>query len=315
MSNIKAICKKYRNDPKECLNELRALKPTPSIVGQWAFYAASIGYHEVFRACWKSVEHAISARRSTEHTKSGLLMNACVGGNLQIVECVGRAYAKDIGDSYKMVEHCAKAGKKDVLDVLLKLGEELNIFVWKPNRVIEECFKAHQNTIALDYLNCYANKVGEEIESGARFAKDCCIMGNMEGLILLHDFCKNHSSVAWAYTWRGALEEACKNQRVELVDFLLGDGVKLFTQPPNTETYFLGVANAAYWAKDMFVYNQKKGEEILHIVFKNVSFETWKDKVNASSFSWMEQRYAQYLHNTIQDNINTSENASTRRKI
>lgn len=311
MSNIKEICKKYRNDPKECINQLRALKPTPSIVGQWAFYAASIGYHEVFRACWKSVEHALNARRSTEHTQSGLLMNACVGGHPQIVECVARAYAQDINNAYEMVEHCAKTGKKDILDVLLTLGEELNVFAWKPTRIIKECFKSHQNTTASEYLNRYSDK----ISPGANFAQDCCTMGNIEGLVLLHDFCKNNPHVSWASTWRASIEEACKNQRVELVDFLLGEGVKLFTQPPNTETYFLGAANAAYWARNVSAYNQTKAEEMLKVVFKNVAFETWKDKVSASSLSWMEQRYTQYLRATIEENIDVSQNASNRRKI
>lgn len=310
MSNIKEICKKHRTDPKECIKELRTLKPTPSIVGQWAFYAASIGYHEVFQACWKSVEHAFNARRSTEHTKSGLLMNACVGGDLKIIECVGRAYAKDINHTYKMVEHCAKAGKKNVLDVFLKLAEEIDVWGWSPNRVIQECFKAQQNIIALDYLNCYK----EDITSVAGFAKDCCIMGNIEGLILLHDFCKTHSHIGWSYTWKGALEEACKNQRIQLLDFLLSDGAELFTQP-KTEAYFLGVANAGYWAKNISSFNQKKSEEILNVIFKNVSFETWKDKVNSSSFGWMEQRYTQYLRTKIEDNIEVLENVSNRRKI
>lgn len=309
MSSIKRVCKQYRTDPKECLNQLKSLNPTPSTVGQWAFYAASIGYHEVFRACWKSVEHTLKSPRSAEHTKSGLLMNACVGGNPQIVECVARAYAKDVNDAYKMVEHCAKSGKQDILDVLLNVGDDLDIYAWKPTRVIKECFKAHQNTIAMGYVNRFKDTVDPH------FAHDCCIMGNIDGLVLLHDFCKSNPNIKWAYTWRQGLEEACKNQRIDMIGFLLNDGLKLFTQPPNTETYFLGVYKASSWARNFLISNRSKAEEMFEIIFKSAPFEMWRHKVPEYSIEEMEQRYANYLRNTIQSNIDTVDTASARRKI
>ena len=309
MSSIKSVCKQYRTDPKECLNQLKSLKPTPSVVGQWAFYAASIGYHEVFRACWKSVEHAFNARRSAEHTKSGLLMNACVGGHPQIVDCVARAYAKDVNDAYKMVEHCAKSGKQDVLDVLLTVGEDLNIYAWKPARVIKECFKAHQNTMAMEYVNRFKDTVDPH------FANDCCMMGNIEGLVVLHDFCKSQPDAKWVYTWRKGLEEACKNQRIEMMDFLLNDGLELFTQQPATETYFLGVSNAATWARNFLISNRSKAEEMFDIIFKSAPFEMWRHKVPEYSIGEMEQRYANYLRTAIQSNIDLVDTTSTRRKI
>lgn len=312
MSNIKVLCKQYRDNPKECLKQLKALNPTQSVVGQWAFYAALIGYHEVFRACWKSVDEALRVRRSDEHTKTGLMMNACVGGHPQIVECVARAYAKDINDAYKMVEHCVKSGKKEVLDVLLRVGEEVNVYGWNSAHAIQECFKTHQNTMAREYLNTYKNATTPP----GSFANNCCIMGNIEGLVLLHDFCKANPEFEWKYTWRQAIEEASKNQRIQMMDFLLDEGLKLFTQEKNTETYFLGVANAAYWGRSFMSYANNKSEDMFEVVFKNAPFETWKHKVSGPSLDFMEQRYATYLRNKIQSNIDAPDTtASNRRKI
>lgn len=313
MSNIKTLCKQHRNDPKECLTQLRALEPTRTIAGQWAFYAASIGYYEVFRACWSSVESTLQSH-DEEYNKSGLLMNACVGGDPHIVECVARAYAKEIPNAYKMVEHCAKSGKKDVLDVLLKVGSEVGVYSWSFDRIIKECFKAHQNTIAMAYLTIYK----DDIQSCSDWAKKCCIMGNTEGLILLDKFCKANPSIKFSYTWKSAMEEASKNQRIEMLKFLLKDGATVFNEKTHTETYFDGVLTAAHWARNVSFSNPQTSEEMLHMIFKMVPFEMWKHKVGRPLLEGMEQRYAQYLRDTIQTNIDdldrTHEQIS-RRKI
>lgn len=309
--NIKSVCKQHRHNPKECIAQLRELKPTPSIVGQWAFYAASIGYYEVFRACANSVGHALQARRSEEHTASGLLMNACVGGNPQIVECVARAYIKDIPYTYRMVEHCANSGKKDVLDVLLKLGEELGVYSWKSDRVIRDCFKSHQNAIAVEYLTTYKGK----IQAVGNLVVDCCIMGNTEGLVALYDFCKTNPHVKWSPNWKGAVEEACKNQRIEMLDFLLNDGLKLFDQERNTPPFFETIAMAAYWARCVSTSHPQKSDDMFNTLFKNVPFETWRHAVKHYSMDEMEQRYAQYLRTTLEENIDTTNAQPNRRKI
>lgn len=308
--NIKSVCKQHRDNPKECIAQLRELKPTPSIVGQWAFYAASIGYYEVFRACANSVGQALQARRSEEYTASGLLMNACVGGHPQIVECVARAYIKDIPDTYKVVEHCANLGKKDILDVLLKLGEEFNVYSWKSDRVIRQCFKSHQNAIALEYLNTYK----DHIQGVGSWVVDCCIMGNTEGLGVLHDFCKVHPHIKWSSNWKRAVEDACKNQRVEMLDFLLNDGLKLFAQDRNT-SFFEAIAIAAYWARCVSTSHPQKSQDMFNTLFKNVPFETWRHAVKNHSMDDMEQRYAQYLRTTLEENIDPTNAQPNRRKI
>lgn len=309
--NIKSICKQHRDNPKECIAQLRALNPTPSIVGQWAFYAASIGYHEVFRACANSVVHALQARRSEEHTPTGLLMNACVGGNPQIVECVARAHIKDIPYAHRMVEHCANSGKKDVLDVLLKLGGELNVYSWKSDKVIRECFKSHQNAIAAEYLNTYK----DSLQSCNDLVIDCCIMGNTQGLVALYDFCKTHPHMKGLSNWNRAVEEACKNQRIEMLDFLLNDGLKLFAPECKPPRYFETIAVAAHWARGVSVSHPQKSEDMLHVLFKNVPFETWKHAVKQYSIDEMEQRYAQYMRTTLEENIDPTNTQSNRRKI
>lgn len=315
MSNVKEICKKYRTDPQECLNQLRSLKPNKCTVGQWAFYAASIGYYEVFRACVNQVDEAIRVKHSPIYTTQSLLMNACVGGNPKIVDAVARQHNSNSYSVSEVLKHCAKAGKKDLLDVLLNVGTELNVSGWSMNNVIEKCLKFHQNTIAAEYLKSVKENHTQYVLKNS-FANNCCIMGNTDGLIMLNNFCKEHG-VELKYTWKWALEESCKHLRVQTMDFLLSDkGVEMFGQTKGSDDYCSGVATAAFWARGFIASDLKKSEQMFDAIFGNVPFEVWKHKVDKFSFEKMENRYALYLNTKIHANINTSvDTPNSRRKI